>query len=176
MEALLKKKNKYFNSSFIQIENKAVGCYNLNFFNLFLLLLIIGLFPLVRTSENKIILKTKGTSSVIIINKNFKNPPDKLLLNGEEIDVSYKITNLPTLNYHTFTLIWNTPLTSFEKMFQNNNYIIDVFFDNFDASSVTSMYYMFYACSSLTSINMQNLITSSVVNMSYMFYACSSLI
>ena len=176
MEALLKKKNKYFNITVKQIENKAVGCYNLNFFNLFLLLLIIGLFPLVRTSENKIILKTKGTSSVIIINKNFKNLPNKLLLNGEEIDVSYKITNLPTLNFHVFTLIWDTPLTTFEKMFQNNNHIIDVFFDNFDASSVTSMYYMFYACSSLTSINMQNLITSSVVNMSYMFYACSSLI
>ena len=47
--------------------------------------------------------------------------------------------------------------------------------ENLDTSNVTSMVYMFYACSKLTSIDVTKFDTSNVTNMSGMFCGCSGL-
>ena len=47
--------------------------------------------------------------------------------------------------------------------------------ENLDTSNVTSMVYMFYACSKLTSIDVTKFDTSKVTNMSCMFEGCSVL-
>ncbi|MBM6673797.1 BspA family leucine-rich repeat surface protein [Marseilla massiliensis] len=53
--------------------------------------------------------------------------------------------------------------------------IEDIILDGFDTSKITSMYQMFYGCSSLVSLNLSGFDTSSVTNMRSMFHGCSSL-
>ena len=53
--------------------------------------------------------------------------------------------------------------------------IEDIILDGFDTSKITSMYQMFYGCSSLVSLDLSGFDTSEVTDMSYMFYGCSSL-
>ena len=49
------------------------------------------------------------------------------------------------------------------------------FNNNFNTSKVTSMYTMFYSCSSLTSLDLSSFNTSKVTSMYMMFLSCSSL-
>ena len=67
---------------------------------------------------------------------------------------------------------------SFYK-YENSKYISNLisinFNNNFNTAKVTSMYSMFYYCSSLTNLDLSNFNTSNVTSMSDMFYFCSSL-
>ena len=63
--------------------------------------------------------------------------------------------------------------------YENSKYISNLisinFNDNFNTANVTTMYGMFYRCSSLTSLDLNNFNTSNVTSMDSMFYDCSSL-
>ena len=54
--------------------------------------------------------------------------------------------------------------------------IEDIILDGFDTSKITSMYQMFYGCSSLVSLNLSGFDTSQVNDMNCMFEDCSSLV
>jgi len=58
--------------------------------------------------------------------------------------------------------------------YQSNLFSID-FGDNFNTANVTSMFEMFYGCSSLTGLNLASFNTSNVTTMYGMFRDCSSL-
>ena len=47
---------------------------------------------------------------------------------------------------------------------------------NFDATSVTTMSYLFSSCSSLIKVDLSNLNITNVAIMKEMFYSCNSLI
>lgn len=61
------------------------------------------------------------------------------------------------------------------KMFNGNNDLTTISFDNIDTSNVTNMIGMFGHCSSLTSLNLSNFDTSKVTDMSDMFLSCYDL-
>lgn len=61
------------------------------------------------------------------------------------------------------------------KMFNGNNDLTTISFDNIDTSNVTNMIGMFGHCSSLTSLNLSNFDTSKVTDMSEMFLSCYDL-
>ena len=71
---------------------------------------------------------------------------------------------------YMFQGVFNSSTNSY----QSNLLSID-FGDNFNTSNVTSMYQMFYGCSSLTTLNLSNFNVSNVTDMGDMFYGCSSL-
>lgn len=61
------------------------------------------------------------------------------------------------------------------KMFDGNNDLTNISFDNIDTSNVTNMIGMFRHCSSLTFLNLSNFDTSKVTDMSEMFLSCYDL-
>ena len=61
------------------------------------------------------------------------------------------------------------------KMFNGNNDLTTISFDNIDTSNVTNMICMFGHCSSLTSLNLSNFDTSKVTDMSEMLLSCYDL-
>lgn len=61
------------------------------------------------------------------------------------------------------------------KMFNGNNDLTTISFDNIDTSNVVNMSKMFFRCYDLTSLNLSNFNTSNVTNMSKMFYGCHTL-
>ena len=61
--------------------------------------------------------------------------------------------------------------------FQNMSHLIDIENINLlDTANVTSMYYMFYGCSSLTSLDLSSFDTLSVTDMQRMFQGCLNLV
>ena len=69
--------------------------------------------------------------------------------------------------------IYGQDLTS---LFSGMTGVKQISFDNFDTSEASSMYSMFYNCSSLTSLTFSsNFNTSNVTNMEGMFYNCNNL-
>ena len=66
-------------------------------------------------------------------------------------------------------------VTSMFNMFYNCSSLTSLVLNNFNTSNVTSMGAMFSNCSSLTSLVLNNFNTSNVTNMERMFDSCSSL-
>ena len=66
-------------------------------------------------------------------------------------------------------------VTSMYDMFYKCSSLTNLDVSNFNTSNVTSMLGMFYNCSSLTSLDVSNFDTNIVTNMSGMFYNCSGL-
>lgn len=66
-------------------------------------------------------------------------------------------------------------VTSMYFMFFNCSSLTTLDVSSFDTSNVTDMNSMFWDCSSLTTLDVSNFDTSNVTNMSGMFYVCSSL-
>ena len=60
-------------------------------------------------------------------------------------------------------------------MFENNEFIQEINFTNFNTSLIKNMEYMFKGCSGLRSLDLSNFNTSSVTSMASMFKGCSSL-
>ena len=59
-------------------------------------------------------------------------------------------------------------------MFAGSGSLENIFFGkNFKTEKVTSMYNMFYGCSSISEFDLSNFETSSVTNMAGMFYKCA---
>ena len=91
---------------------------------------------------------------------------------GKEYDIiplryNYIIPNTNTLNNYGD---WKP-----DKYNYKNNLIYWSLSTGFDTSNVTSIYSMFYSCSSLQSLDLSKFTTSKVTDMNAMFSGCSSL-
>ena len=88
--------------------------------------------------------------------------------------------NFTIKTYSKIEIHFSTPLTTLESFFDQRYdervvNIISIDFSHFDSSLLTSLYNLFYGCSSLISLNFANFDTSFVNNMANMFYKCTSL-
>ena len=135
----------------------------------------------IELSLSYINLKIKGSGDIKIYSDEYKGDiPDVITINNiinltnTEIRNTYNFANSGN-NINNITLIWNNPLNSTFRMFSSCTKIIEIDFSNFDASSVTDMYFMFYYCLLLTSLDFSNFDTSNVINMDGMFEFCGKL-
>ena len=86
-------------------------------------------------------------------------------------------TYLPALTSIDFGDNFNTShVTSMFEMFYGCSSLTGLNLASFNTSNVTTMYGMFRDCSSLTSLNLSNFNTANVTSMHTMFCRCSSLI
>ena len=89
------------------------------------------------------------------------------------VSFSY-ISNLIQVNFNNN---FNTSeVTSMYGMFFYCSSLTSLDLSSFNTSNVTDMYDMFNGCSSLTSLDLSSFNTSKITDMSKMFYRCSSLI
>ena len=129
----------------------------------------------IELSSSYINLKTMGSRDIKVYSDEYKgDKPDVIIINNKinltknEIRNTHNFENSGN-NINNITLIWNNPLNSTSQMFRRCDNIIEINFSNFDASSVTDMFFMVYYCKSLISLDFSNFNTSSVKNMGGMF-------
>ena len=125
-------------------------------------------------SVSKVSLKSDEIGLKCIINESFQPLPDKILINGQEINqIAHKIE----INEEgsIIELIWNNPLSNCHAMFKDMSNILEINFTDFDTSKVTDMSEMFMKCEYLQNLDLSNFDTSNVKDMSYMFSFCASL-
>ena len=125
-------------------------------------------------SVSKISLKSEEIGFQYILNESFQPLPDKILINGQEINqTAHKIE----INEEgsIIELIWNNPLSNCHAMFKGMSNILEINFTDFDTSKVTDMSKMFMDCEYLQNLDLSSFDTSNVEDMSYMFSGCSSL-
>ena len=134
-------------------------------------------------SEITINIKGKGdqyilnnkTASFENRNYSFNYLPDKILING--INLQYKdfmVYNLEK-EENNITMVFDNLLTECNVMFFNLSNITKIDFSKFDSSKVTGMACMFQGCNSLESINFNNFNTASLKTMHRMFGDCIKL-
>ena len=103
------------------------------------------------------------------------------LINKENNNAKISISEKFNIHKDTEIVIYlNKQVKSLNHFFdayydRNMKYLVFVDLSNFDTSKVTTMYAMFYNCSSLKSLDLSNFDTSQVTDMYAMFYGCSSL-
>ena len=133
----------------------------------------------IEFTSSYIKLKTNGTGYIRILNANYyqKNKPSVISINNtinytnNGINCVYNFDN----EINNITLIWDSPPTTAEEMFNGCYDIIEIDLSNFDTSSVSSMGEMFSKCFSLNSLDLSNFDTSNVTSMYGMFNECQSL-
>ena len=130
----------------------------------------------VRKAEinSKISLRVGEIGIQYILNKSFRPLPDKILINGKEIEQIDSKINLEEKN-SLIELIWNEPLTNCHEMFSEMSNITEINLTEFDTSEVTDMSSMFSKCENLKKLEISNLETSKVTNMEKMFELCDNL-
>ena len=125
-------------------------------------------------SISKISLKSDEIGFQYIINESFQPLPDKILINGLEVNQT-----VPKIVINEegsiIELIWNNPLSNCHAMFKGMSHISEINFTDFDTSKVTDMSKMFMNCESLENLDLSSFDTSNVEDMSYMFSKCDSL-
>ena len=125
-------------------------------------------------SISKISLKSDEKGFQYIINESFQPLPDKILINGQEINQT-----APKIEINEegsiIELIWNNPLSNCHAMFKGMSHILEINFTDFDTSKVIDMSKMFMNCESLENLDLSSFDTSNVEDMSYMFSRCDSL-
>ena len=119
-------------------------------------------------------IKESGEHDILFSNFYYSNPPDIISLNGKQKNSKNYIYNFNKIN-NTVNLIWNNPINSSCRMFEQCSKITEIDLSNFDTSEVTEMSQMFSGCSKLTSINLTKFNTSKVQQMHSMFMGCSQL-
>ena len=130
--------------------------------------------------SSKITLKIKGKGDKNIFGTGFMHSffesyyPKEVKINGNKQERTGRKWHFDQ-DYNFVELIWDTNIKDCRSMFYECSYIIDINFNNFDTSLVTSMNNMFSGCSSLTSLDLSNFDTSLVISMYEMFSGCSSL-
>ena len=125
-------------------------------------------------SVSKISLKSDETGLQYIINESFQPLPDKILINGQEVDQIAPKIEIKEEN-SIIELIWNNPLSNCHAMFKDMVNISEINFTDFDTSKVTDMSKMFMSCKSLENLDLSSFDTSYVEDMSEMFCRCRSL-
>ena len=126
-------------------------------------------------SVNEINLKIKGIGEKNIISDNQEIPtPDQLFLFDTPINGAKKVTL--TSQISIIKIIWNSPFSKCNSMFENLEDIIEIDLSNFDSSILDNTEFMFYNCISLISLNLSNFDTSKALYIDHMFNECNSLI
>ena len=151
-------------------------------FQLFSLLTLISLIicskfkvnPRKLEETQKITLEVNEIGIQSILNESFRPLPDKILINGKEIDEIDSKINL-TEKDSSIELIWNEPITDCHGMFAEVSNISKINFSDFETSKVTDMSSMFMNCESLENLDLSNFDTSNVLDMSKMFNKCANL-
>ena len=157
-----------------------IKCYNIHIFSL--LIILFCLFASSKASINfrklestsKITLKVKEIGMQFILNKSFRPLPNKILVNGKEIDKVDSQINITEAN-SLIELFWNEPITNCHGMFEEMLNISENNFTDFDTSKVTDMSNMFMSCKSLEELDLASFDTSNVIDMSKMFSKCENL-
>ena len=125
-------------------------------------------------STSKIALKVNEIGMQSILNKSFRPLPNKILVNGKEIDMVDSQINVTDTN-SVIELFWNETITNCSEMFAEMSNISEINFTDFDTSKVTDMSNMFMNCKSLKELDLSSFDTSNVMDMSKMFYNCINL-
>ena len=125
-------------------------------------------------STSKIALKVNEIGMQFILNKSFRPLPNKILVNGKEIDKIDCQINLTEAN-SLIELFWNETVTNCHAMFAKMSNISYINFTDFDTSKVTNMSSMFMNCESLEELDLSSFDTSNVMDMSKMFSKCYNL-
>ena len=125
-------------------------------------------------STSKIALKVNKIGMQFILNKSFRPLPNKILVNGKEIDKIDCQINLTETN-SLIELFWNETVTNCHAMFAKMSNISYINFTDFDTSKVTNMSNMFMNCESLEELDLSSFDTSNVMDMSKMFSKCYNL-
>ena len=183
----------------LQNENKSIFYLNIknkiidnnikdiiqNLFKLLTICLLIIYYYIVLNKAKKNILRKLNSdySEVIftiygkgmkrIISEQLQTPPDKIIVNNEEILPNTTFYNLQ-YDENIIKIGWNEKLTTCYAMLKELD-ISKVDFSYFDSSKVLSASYMFYGCKQLEEINFGAFDTSSLTDMSLMFVACGKL-
>ena len=126
----------------------------------------------------EMLIKFKEIGRQNLLSNNFMegNPPDKVIINGnEQIADENKQYRIDTIN-SKIIIIWNSPLESSEKMFFGLNNLISVNVTKFDSSLITNSQSMFKDCKSLEFLNFSGFDLSSDTSIHTMFENCESLI
>ena len=151
-------------------------------FQIFSLLTIISLIVCSKASVDfrklqetqKITLEISEIGIQSILNESFRPLPDKILLNGKELDEIDSKINVTKEN-SSIELIWNEPIANCHGMFAEVLNISKINFSDFDTSKVTDMSSMFMNCESLENLDLSSFDTSNVLDMSKMFNKCGNL-
>ena len=144
---------------------------------IFILLISIIISIMIQISKSDLIKKLNGVYEIKIVHLragfqkiiNTQTKPEKVIIKGENMDLSrFPIVNIGEPN-STITIIWNS-LPSCKQLFSDMNNILSIDLSNFDTSEVTDMTEMFCNCANLKNINFKNLNTEKVEKMDKMFY------
>jgi surface protein len=122
-----------------------------------------------NNKDSEIVIKIKGTGTQNIINKDFNDIPNEIMINGVIQNYTGKSVNNLVKNINTIKMKWNYMITNCSFMFSELNNIIEIEFINFDFSKVNDTTHMFEFCYSLKSINFNNISTPSLKNTQGMF-------
>ena len=127
--------------------------------------------------SNTIKVKIKGekNKSYLFLSYSFSNLPDKLLINGVEVEEISKSIVFSEDGEIEIAMTWNQKLEDCQNMFMGCDSIVSVDLSDFDSSLISNTKTMFSGCSSLKSIKFGNFDTSKVKNMQGMFTFCKSL-
>ena len=183
----------------INLQNENIICINIknkrtnniikniiqNLLKLLIICLLIIIYSLVLNKTKKNILRKLnsdyqevtftiyGQGMKQIISNNLQIPPDKIIVNDEEISNK---TIFYDFQYeeNIIKFGWNKKITTCYAMFKELG-ISKIDFSCFDSSEVLSTSYMFYKCEKLEEINFGSFDTSSLIDMSLMFVGCSML-
>lgn len=118
-----------------------------------------------------------GTNSNPFINSYVKKMPD-LIVPSTITELTYITSSSAPYNLSVFPkIVCGNNITSMQYMFYGgmSNSITTIDLSGLDTSNVTTMRYMFNACSNLTSLDFSTFNTKKVTNMNNMFAGCSSL-
>ena len=126
-----------------------------------------------NSEYQEVIFTIYGSGEKQIIAKELQTPPDKIIVNGEEILPNTKSYNLKK-EENIIKIGWNKKITTCYAMFKELS-VSKIDFSYFDSSEVLSTSYMFYKCNKLEEIIFGSFDTSSLVDMSLMFLGCSML-
>jgi len=168
---------------FTKIKNRTNQKYCL--FNSIIFLSLIKIFLLnliqetpfrkLNTYYSSIDLVIQGNGTKTLFNNTFIKEPFEVLINGVKDNSCQTTCNLID-ERNKVTLIFSEPVKSCHSMFKGFTDLIEINLSNFDASHVTTMYWMFLYCSNLEKITFGNINTSSVTSMRAMFNGCSKLV
>ena len=124
-------------------------------YKIFIFLLMFNLFfenSVRKLLNNEIKLVIQGKGEQQIINENFRYEPDIVLVNGIQRQCK-KSCNLEE-DKNNITLIFYSPPSTFQNMFNGLENIIEIDLSNFDLNNYSNMNQMFYHCSSLKFLNL----------------------
>ena len=139
---------------------------NINYAKGLLFLLIIFNLNLINASRvmvyrilisksSNITLKIYGPGEQSILNKDFSNLPDEIIINEisqTNITATYDLEERTNI----IKLIWNNQITDCGNMFRDCSKIYEIDFSNFNASNIKSISNFFRNCYYLKSVDLSN--------------------